>query len=380
VKFGQWLGLVVLLISLYILWQIRKLLLLLFAAVVFATALNRLVRWLHRKGMRRSLALLITLGLTLLVSILFFFLIVPPFVEQFQKLIELVPNVFQRMLEELEGFEQTLKDTLPQPLPPPPNIAELLAQLQPLGTEILKRSVEFFSNSLNIAIQTLLVFILTLMFLADPQGYRSAAIKLFPSFYRRRADAILSECEVGLASWMEGIFISSTSIAILSGLGLAILRIDLVLVHALLAGLLNFIPNIGPTLSLVFPLMIALLDAPWKILAVVILYVIIQNIESYWLTPTVMAKQVSLLPALTLTAQIFFTGAFGVLGLLLALPLAVVAKTWIEEALFKDILDQWGHDEPVGIDIFPEFVLESELKPFSASQPGEPKKTEESGG
>jgi predicted PurR-regulated permease PerM len=380
VKFGQWLGLVVLLISLYILWQIRKLLLLLFAAVVFATALNRLVRWLHRKGMRRSLALLITLGLTLLVSILFFFLIVPPFVEQFQKLIELVPNVFQRMLEELEGFEQTLKDTLPQPLPPPPNIAELLAQLQPLGTEILKRSVEFFSNSLNIAIQTLLVFILTLMFLADPQGYRSAAIKLFPSFYRRRADAILSECEVGLASWMEGIFISSTSIAILSGLGLAILRIDLVLVHALLAGLLNFIPNIGPTLSLVFPLMIALLDAPWKILAVVILYVIIQNIESYWLTPTVMAKQVSLLPALTLTAQIFFTGAFGVLGLLLALPLAVVAKTWIEEALFKDILDKWGHDEPVGMDIFPEFVLESESKPFSASRKGEPKKTEESGG
>lgn len=379
-KFGQWLGLVVLLVSLYILWQIRQLLLLLFAAVVFATALNRLVRWLHRKGMRRSLALMITLGLTLLLSILFFFLIVPPFVEQFQKLIELVPNVFQRMLEELEGFEQTLKDTLPRPLPPPPNIAELLAQLQPLGTEILKRSVEFFSNSLNIAIQTLLVFILTLMFLADPLAYRNAGLKLFPSFYRRRADAILSECEIALGNWMEGILISSTSIAILSGLGLAVLRIDLVLVHALLAGLLNFIPNIGPTLSLVFPLMIALLDAPWKILAVVILYVIIQNIESYWLTPTVMAKQVSLLPALTLTAQIFFTGAFGILGLLLALPLAVVAKTWIEEALFKDILDQWGHDEPVGIDIFPDFVLESESQPVSASRKGEPKKTEESGG
>jgi predicted PurR-regulated permease PerM len=376
VKFGQWLGLVVLLISLYILWQIRQLLLLLFAAVVLATALNRLVRWLHHKGMRRPLALALALGLTLLLSILFFFLIVPPFVEQFQRLIELVPKVFQRMLEELEGFEQTLKESLPQPLPPPPNIAELLAQLQPLGTEIFKRSVEFFSNSLTIAIQTLLVFVLTLMLLANPLGYRRAAIKLFPSFYRRRADAILSECEIALGNWMEGIIISSTSIAILSGLGLAILRIDLVLVHALLAGLLNFIPNIGPTLSLVFPLMIALLDAPWKILAVVILYVIIQNIESYWLTPTVMAKQVSLLPALTLTAQIFFTGAFGVLGLLLALPLAVVAKTWIEEALFKDILDKWGHDEHLGREIFPEFVMEPESKPLSAIGEGEPERPE----
>lgn len=376
-KFGQWLGLVVLLVSLYVLWQIRQLLLLVFAAVVFATALNRLVRWLHQKGMARSLALATTLALTLLLGILFFFLIVPPFVEQFQKLIELVPKVFQRMLFELEGLEQTLRDRLPQPLPPPPNIADLIAQLQPLGTEIFKRSVEFFSNSLNIALQTLLVFVLTLMFLADPQGYRGAAIKLFPSFYRRRADAILSECEIALGNWMEGIIISSTSIAILSGLGLAILGIDLVLVHALLAGLLNFIPNIGPTLSLVFPLMIALLDAPWKILAVVILYVIIQNIESYWLTPTVMAKQVSLLPALTLTAQIFFTGAFGVIGLLLALPLAVVAKTWIEEALFHDILDRWGNDDRAQMEIFPKFVLEPQ--PASAMGEGKPDDAEEWG-
>lgn len=376
-KFGQWLGLVVLLVSLYILWHIRQLLLLVFAAVVFATALNRLVRWLHQKGMRRPLALAITLALTLWLGTLFFFLIVPPFVEQFQKLIDLVPSVFQRILYEMEGFEQTLRDRLPQPLPPPPNIADLIAQLQPLGTEILKRSVEFFSNSLNIALQTLLVVVLMLMFLADPQGYRSAAIKLFPSFYRRRADAILSECEIALGNWMEGIIISSTSIAILSGLGLAILRIDLVLVHALLAGLLNFIPNIGPTLSLVFPLMIALLDAPWKILAVVILYVVIQNIECYWLTPTVMAKQVSLLPALTLTTQIFFTGAFGVLGLLLALPLTVVAKTWIEEALFHDILDRWGNDDRAQMEIFPEFVLEPQ--PVSAMGKGEPDNAEECG-
>jgi predicted PurR-regulated permease PerM len=54
-----------------------------------------------------------------------------------------------------------------------------------------------------------------------------------------------------------------------------------------------------------------------------------------------MARQVSLLPAITLTAQIFFAKTFGIMGLLLALPLTVVAKTWIEEALFKDILDGW---------------------------------------
>jgi predicted PurR-regulated permease PerM len=104
---------------------------------------------------------------------------------------------------------------------------------------------------------------------------------------------------------------------------------------------INFSPNIGPAASVVCPIMIALLDDPWKIGAVLILYFIIQNIESYWLTPIVMAKQVSLLPAVTLMAQLFFASLFGVLGLLLALPLTVIVKTWVEEALFKDILDQW---------------------------------------
>ena len=134
-------------------------------------------------------------------------------------------------------------------------------------------------------------------------------------------------------------------IGTLSGIGLLFLQVKLVLVHALLAGLLNFIPNIGPATSVIFPIMIAVLDAPWKILPIIIWYFIIQNIESYWLTPKVMAEKVSLLPAVTLFAQIFFASSFGLLGLLLALPLTVVAKTWIDEMLFEDILDRWGKIE-----------------------------------
>jgi len=67
---------------------------------------------------------------------------------------------------------------------------------------------------------------------------------------------------------------------------------------------------------------------------------VIQNLESYWVSPLVMAKKVSLLPAITLSAQVVFTTFFGILGLLLALPLTVVAKTWIDEALICDILDR----------------------------------------
>ncbi|MBV8884139.1 MAG: AI-2E family transporter, partial [Chroococcidiopsidaceae cyanobacterium CP_BM_RX_35] len=86
---------------------------------------------------------------------------------------------------------------------------------------------------------------------------------------------------------------------------------------------------------------IALLDAPWKSLAVLALYFVIQQTESNFLTPIVMACQVSLLPAVTLLAQVFFASFFGFLGLLLVLPLTVVGQIWLKEVLIKDILDQW---------------------------------------
>jgi predicted PurR-regulated permease PerM len=201
--------------------------------------------------------------------------------------------------------------------------------------------VAFFSNSLNASVQLLFALGLAVMMLLHPRPYRALALKLFPAFYRRRADEILTLSESALGNWLTGILINSLFIALFSGIGLWLLGIKLVLVHAVMAGILNFVPNIGPAASVVFPLMIALLDSPWKIGAVLGLYFIIQNLESYWLTPIVMAKQVSLLPAVTLMAQLIFASVLGLLGLILALPLTVVVKTWLEEALIKDILDPW---------------------------------------
>jgi len=111
--------------------------------------------------------------------------------------------------------------------------------------------------------------------------------------------------------------------------------------NAVLAGLLNVIPNIGPTLSTVFPMSVALLDSPWKALAVLVLYVVVQNLESYLITPSVMHHQLQLLPGLTLSAQLIFTVLFGPLGLFLALPMAVCLQVILRELLIHDILDPW---------------------------------------
>jgi predicted PurR-regulated permease PerM len=204
--------------------------------------------------------------------------------------------------------------------------------------------VGFFSTSLGALLNIFLVIVLTLMLFFNPQPYRRALVRLFPSFYRRRADNILSICEESLGKWIVGALIGMSVIAILSWLGLGLLGVKLALANGILAGLLNFIPNIGPTLSVVLPMTVAALDTPLKALGVLILYLGIQQFESNLLTPMIMAQQVSLLPAITLSAQIFFTIAFGPLGLVLSIPLTVVAQVWFKEVLIKDVLDRWHRE------------------------------------
>ncbi|BDI15442.1 AI-2E family transporter [Nostoc cf. commune SO-36] len=338
---GQWIGLIAIVLSLYILWQIREVLLLMFAAVVLATTLNRLAKRFQRFGMKRGFAVLLAVAIFLAGVVGFFWLIVPPFAQQFQELTYQVPKGFGRF----NGWLDALRTRIPDELVPYiPDINSLIQQAQPFVNRVLGNSFAFVSGSLEVVLKILLVLVLTGMILADPVAYRKVFVRLFPSFYRRRVEGILNKCEVSLEGWITGAFIAMFVVALMSLIGLSVLGIKAALALAILAGFLNLIPNLGPTLSVVPAMAIALLDDPWKVVAVLILYFIIQQVESNFITPIVMAQQVSLLPAVTLIAQLFFVTFFGFLGLFLALPLTVVAKIWLQEVLIKDVLDEWGNN------------------------------------
>ena len=335
---GSWIGFVVLFLCLYILWQIKQLVLLLFTAVIFASSLNILVKRWQKYGIKRGYAVLFSVLILLTTLIGFFWLIVPSFIAQFEELALLVPKGIDQLLVWLDFLYGRLDPDLIRLLP---DARELRQQLQPLLNQILGGGFVFFRNSLAVLLNIVLLLVLTVMLLVDPSSYRQGFIRLFPSFYRRRIDEILFLCDEALQGWLIGILFNMTVIAVFSFIGLLALGIPLALAQAVLAGLLTFIPNLGPTLSVIFPMTIGLIEAPWKPLAVLILYIGIQQLESNVLTPWVMAKQVSLLPAITLLAQVFFTTFFGFLGLFLALPLTVVGQVWFKEVLIKDVLDRW---------------------------------------
>ncbi|MBR8837362.1 MAG: AI-2E family transporter [Stigonema ocellatum SAG 48.90 = DSM 106950] len=334
---GKWISYFALAISLYIVWQIRQVLLLVFMAVVFATALNSFVQRLQRFGIKRLIAIAISLGGFLTFLVVFIGLIIPPFADQFQELIQLVPKGLDRLQAWFQYFQTRISGSSKYI----PGVEALIQQLQPFTIQLASKFFAFFSNIVAIALNSLLVLVLTVMFLINPLPYRQGFMRLFPGFYRRRVDEILSRCEVALVSWISGILIDMVVIGVVSGISLWILGVPLVLANALLAGLLEAIPNVGPTLSVIPPMAIALIDTPWKAGAVLIVYIIIQQLEQYLLVPYVMAKQVSLLPVVILISQVIFAIFFGFLGLFLAIPLVIVGLIWLQEVLIKDVLDPW---------------------------------------
>ena len=340
-----------LIISIFILWSLKEILILFFASIIIAMALCTITGKIQGfLNIPRWTSLVITLISIILVSSISLVIIIPQFTSEFQQLINQIPSAVSKLWDlSIDTFFDFAEIIYKDNIPDYADRSLLTSKLSmiPDGGTLANGVTDSITKLINLAsnvgigiLQFLFIISVGLMITLQPNSYREVAILLVPSFYRRRARTILLKCGNALSSWMTGVVLSSICVAILASIGLYLLGIKLVIANALIAGVLNVIPNVGPTISTIFPLSVALLDTPWKSLAVLGLYIIIQNIESYIITPSIMQKQVKLLPGLTITAQFIFTIFFGPLGLLLAIPMAVVIQVFVKEIIIHDILER----------------------------------------
>lgn len=337
-KFANWISFCLVVIFLYIIWQIRQLLLLLLTAIVLAIGLNILVQQLEKWRIKRGYAVLISMILLLGLLFSFLWLIVPSLAIQIEQLIKLVPQGIDKLIIELNNIKDKFSPELTDSLP---NLNQLATQLQPIINDLLGRGLSFVSGFLGGLLSSLLLLALTLMLLADPLPYRLGFIRLFPNFYRTRIEQILNLCENNLQEWLTDVFLKMFCVSLLTFCGLFFLGIPLVFAQAILAGLLSFIPYIGPIIALISPIAIAILDEPWKPWLVIILYILIDQLSEKLIISKLRKNRISLIPATVVLGEIFFAIFLGFLGLFLALPLTIISQILIKEILIKDILDQW---------------------------------------
>ena len=174
-------------------------------------------------------------------------------------------------------------------------------------------------------------FLVVGLYLAlDPGLYRGGLGHLLPLRYRSSLTELLAAEGHALRWWLVGRISSMAIVGVLIYVGLLLIGMPLAFLLAFLAALLSFIPNLGPILAAVPALLVALMEGPQMVLYVLLLYVAAETLESYFITPLIQLRVVSLPPALLLVFQIFMGTLFGVLGIFLAGPLLVVAMVFVQ--------------------------------------------------
>ena len=325
----------------------RDFLLLIICSLVISNIVCNLSNQIQ-KGLKipRSISLFLVLAVISVIIFTIFILVLPPFIKEFNEILVDIPNGLSKINilinTNLNKFNSLFYGEQSE------NVIDIFTLINNVVTipdvsTIAKAIQESFKNLINIAgnlgsglLRLIFVLAVSLMISIEPKQYKENILLLIPKNYRNKFRNILEKCNIALANWTFSMVISSLSVGLLSLIVLSILDVKYVVSNALIAMVLNVIPNIGPVISGIFPISIALLDNFWKPLAVLGAYVIIQNIESYIIMPSIMKKKANLLPGLTLISQFGFTFIFGPLGLILSLPLAVVIQVLIKES-FKDI-------------------------------------------
>ena len=227
------------------------------------------------------------------------------------------------------GWGKTLIDQMP-------STDEVMQKVD--AATVLSRVGGYFSSTLG-AIGNIFVVILLAIYLAiEPQFYAEGLTKLFPIRIRPRVHEVLNTIGETLSWWLIGKVASMFFIGLLTWIGLWILGVPLSLTLGLIAGLLSFIPNFGPIISAVPAILLGFIDSPIKALYVLILFIIVQLVESNLVTPMIERRTVELPPALTIIAQLALGILIGGLGLVLATPLLALIMVLVQMVYIQDIL------------------------------------------
>lgn len=313
-----------------LLWLAGNVFLLIFAGILLAVFLRSISDWISNHSfLSDGWALAVTvLGLLLLLGA-GAWLIGSDVVTEAGQLRQQLPQSLERLKQNIEQYEwgrQLLGQT------------SRADELIPEKRELVAKATGVFSTTFG-ALAMLVVFLFLGLFLAaTPELYVSGVIRLIPINKRARAHQVLRAAGSALRWWLLGKIAAMIVVGVLTALGLAWLGVEPALTLGLLAAVLTFIPNFGPILSALPAVLLALTDDPVKALYVIILYVAIQTVESYVLTPLVQQRTVSLPPALTISAQLFLGIFAGALGVIVATPLTAALLVSIRMLYIEDVL------------------------------------------
>lgn len=325
------------LILFQLLWSARILVLTAFLGVLFGLSAARATDWAvaHSRLNRNVAAAAVVLG-TVVILLGIFAWTAPTLVEQSADLRSRLPEAVAKFEEWLLGKVPDLLNAIAPPTAD--GSSRIVAAVTKYAPTLTNFAFGVLQSTLVVAAGIVMVVFLALYIAADPDVYRRGTLLLVPIARRERVGELLTALGHTLRTWFATQLIAMVVIGVVTTIILAVLGVRAAFPLGVLAGIFEFIPNVGPMLAAIPAVLMGFVDSPQKALLVVGVYWAIQFLENNLLIPYLMKEQLDLPPALTLIAQVVMAFVFGFLGLFVAIPLlatvVVMMRTfWVEDEL-----------------------------------------------
>lgn len=323
----------------YALWFFRHTILLIYVSILFAVIFTPVVRRIERVSVgkwhpSRGVALLILLAAIAAMLGLIFFVVLPPILHDAQGLAQDLPEQLQQLSRRIQHF---------------PLGRKLATQLKPEAlaqhfTDILRRGVDAVSGVIGGVMDALILALLIPYFILDGQSAFEWALSLVPIANRQRLSTSLARGAHRAQRWLTGQALLMLILASLTAAVLGAMHVRYFYALALLAGLANFVPVVGPLVTVALASVAAAIDSWLKVLGVVVFYLSYQQLENAYLSPRIMQANVGLPPVVVIIALAVGGALAGVLGALVAVPTAAIIATLANEYLAKNKYDATSDD------------------------------------
>lgn len=320
---------------LWTLYLIREQLLLLYVSVLFATGLAPIVRMIERRkvlpvGPRRlprAVAILLIYASVLALFAGLLAAVLPPLVTQVEQLWVDLPARVQAFQQQLVAWGV---------LPASVTLNDVLQRLPSGGGDVISRIVATVWGFIGGVVGLVGILLLTFYLLVESQGVFAVFVRLFPPAQRERVAMVSERVAVKISAWMGGQLLLGFIIGATSAIGLALMGVPYFFVLALLCGIGETIPMVGPLLAAVPAVAVAFTVSPALAVAVAVFFMVQQAVENNFLVPKVLGQRVGLSAVTVIVALAIGTELLGFAGAILAVPTAAIVQVLVEELVLHD--------------------------------------------
>ena len=318
-------------LAVYFVYQVRAVVLVLLLTLLFSVIISRPVDYLARKGLGRGLGTLTVFG-TLMLALALGGVALGSVVEsQAQQLVEDLPTLLSNAQHFIEGVQSRFGLDISLP-----DSQQLLDSARSfLSGGAFSTFISVGAGVANVVSLAVVVLISTIFAVARPAPLVNGFVVLFPAGRRERVREILEKMYKNVQRWFLGQLASMTIIGLLFTIALFFIGVPFALLLGILSGLLAFIPFVGPAISVIPPILLALAQEPISALWVLLAYAGVQFVEGNIVQPVVMSRVVSLHPVIIVFALLIMGTLFGFIGVLLAIPLVAALHVLVHELWVK---------------------------------------------